>query len=288
MRYYRTVGADGPRLVARMDADAYDLTAARPSVTAFEDLAYVASVSNQTIDEVAVDLLGEAETVSIPDETSVGIPTLVDEVWAAGVTYEISEQAREAESGMPEIYLDVYGAERPEVFFKATWDRVVASGDSVGVRGDSDWNVPEPELGIVLYEGEIVGYTIGNDVSSRSIEGQNPLYLPQAKVYDRCCALGPCVATPESVEDPHDLMMTMTVERDGGTIYEGETSTSEMVRTCEELVSYLNRHNSVPESAVLLTGTSLVPEEGFSLTPADEVHIDIDNIGHLANDVTTV
>jgi 2-dehydro-3-deoxy-D-arabinonate dehydratase len=271
-----------------MDADAYDLTAARPSVTAFEDLAYVANVSNQTIDQVAVDLLGEAETISIPDETSVGIPTLVDEVWAAGVTYEISEQAREAESRMPEIYLDVYGAERPEVFFKATWDRVVASGESIGVRGDSDWNVPEPELGIVLYEGEIVGYTIGNDVSSRSIEGQNPLYLPQAKVYDRCCALGPCVATPETVEDPHELMMTMTVERDGETIYEGETPTSEMVRTCEELVSYLTRHNSVPESAVLLTGTSLVPEEGFSLTPADEVHIDIDNIGHLANDVTTV
>ena len=271
-----------------MDADAYDLTAARPSVTAFEDLAYVANVSDQTIDQVAVDLLGEAETISIPGETSVGIPTLVDEVWAAGVTYEISEQAREAESGMPEIYLDVYGAERPEVFFKATWDRVVAPGDSVGVRGDSDWNVPEPELGIVLYEGEIVGYTIGNDVSSRSIEGQNPLYLPQAKVYDRCCALGPCVATPETVEDPHELTMTMTVERDGETIYEGETSTSEMVRTCEELVSYLNRHNSVPESAVPLTGTSLVPEEGFSLTPADEVHIDIDNIGHLANDVTTV
>ena len=288
MRYYRTAGANGPRLVARIGDDAYDLTAARPNVTAFEDLAYVANVSNQTIDEVADNLLDGAETISPPDETAVEIPTLVDEVWAAGVTYEISEQAREAESGMPEMYLDVYGAERPEVFFKATWDRVVASGDSVGVRGDSDWNVPEPELGIVLYEGEIVGYTVGNDVSSRSIEGQNPLYLPQAKVYDRCCALGPCVATPETVEDPHDLMMTMTIERDGKTVYEGETSTGEMVRTCEKLVSYLNRHNSVPESAVLLTGTSLVPEEGFSLTPADEVHIDIEHIGHLANDVTTV
>lgn len=288
MQYYRTVGANGPRLVARTGADAYDLTAARPNVTAFEDLAYVANVSNRTVDEVAGDLLDETETIPVPDETAVGIPTLVDEVWAAGVTYEISEQAREAESGMPEMYLDVYGAERPEVFFKATWDRVVASGDAVGVRGDSEWNVPEPELGIVLYEGEIVGYTIGNDVSSRSIEGQNPLYLPQAKVYDRCCALGPCVATPEAVGDPHDLVMTMTVERGGKTVYEGETSTGEMVRTCEELVSYLNRHNSVPESAVLLTGTSLVPEEGFSLTPADEVHIDIENVGHLANDVTTV
>lgn len=288
MRYYRTVGADGPRLVARVGTDAYDLTAARSNVTAFEDLAYVANVSNRTIDEVAGDILDETETIPIPDETAVGIPTLVDEVWAAGVTYEISEQAREAESGMPEMYLDVYRAERPEVFFKATWDRVVAPGDAVGVRGDSEWNVPEPELGIVLYEGDIVGYTVGNDVSSRSIEGANPLYLPQAKVYDRCCALGPCVATPEAVGDPHDLAMTMIVERDGETVYEGETSTGEMVRTCEELVSYFCRHNTVPESAVLLTGTSLVPEEGFSLTPADEVHIDIENVGHLANDVTTV
>ncbi|WP_276274102.1 fumarylacetoacetate hydrolase family protein [Haloarcula litorea] len=288
MRYYRTVGADGPRLLARDGADAYDLTTARPNVTAFEDLAYVADVSDSTVDEVAGDLLDTAESVSVPTPSAVGVPTLVDEVWAAGVTYEISEQAREAESGMPEMYLDVYGADRPEVFFKATWDRVVGPGEAVGVRGDSEWNVPEPELGVVLYEGEIVGYTVGNDVSSRSIEGQNPLYLPQAKVYDRCCSLGPCVATPESVGDPHDLAMTMTVERDGETVYEGETSTGEMVRTCEELVSYLRRHNTVPESAVLLTGTSLVPEEGFSLAAGDEVHIDIENVGSLANGVATV
>lgn len=288
MQYYRTVGADGPRLVARIGADAYDLTTARASVTAFEDLAYAASVSNQTVDEVTGDLLDETEKIPVPDETAVGIPALVDEVWAAGVTYEISEQAREAESGMPEIYLDVYAAERPEIFFKATLDRVVAPGDAVGVRGDSEWNVPEPELGIVLYEGEIVGYTIGNDMSSRAIEGENPLYLPQAKVYDRCCALGPCVVTPEAIGDPHDLVIRMTIERDGETVYEGETSTGEMVRTCEELVSYLNQHNTVPESAVLLTGTSLVPEEGFSLRSADEVHINIENIGHLANDVTSV
>ena len=288
MRYYRTVGADGPRLIVRAGADTYDLTAARPNVTTFEDLAYVADVNDQPVDEVAGDLLDAAETVSFSAETAVGVPTLVDEVWAAGVTYEISEQAREAESGMPEMYLDVYGAERPEVFFKATWDRVVGPGDAVGVRGDSEWNVPEPELGVVLYEGEIVGYTVGNDVSSRSIEGQNPLYLPQAKVYDRCCALGPCVATPDTVGDPHDLRMTMRVERNGETVYEGETSTGEMVRSCEELVSYFRRHNTVPESAVLLTGTSLVPDEEFTLTPNDEVHIDIENVGRLVNGVTTV
>lgn len=288
MRYYRTVGGDAPRLVARSGSEAYDLTTARPNVTAFEDLAYVANVSRRSIDEVARTFLDDAEPVSVPTETAVGVPTLVDEVWAAGVTYEISEQAREAESGMPEMYLDVHEAERPEVFFKATWDRVVAPGEPVGVRRDSEWNVPEPELGVVLYDGEIVGYTAGNDVSSRSIEGQNPLYLPQAKVYDRCCALGPCVTTLDDDADPHDLAMTMTIERDGEPVYEGETSTAEMVRTCEELVSYLRRHNTVPESAVLLTGTSLVPDEGLSLAAGDTVHIDIENVGRLVNDVIAV
>ena len=288
MRYYRTVGGDAPRLVARSGSEAYDLTSARPNVTAFEDLAYVANVSRRSIDEAARTFLDDAEPVSVPTETAVGVPTLVDEVWAAGVTYEISEQAREAESGMPEMYLDVYEAERPEVFFKATWDRVVAPGEAVGVRRDSAWNVPEPELGVVLYDGEIVGYTAGNDVSSRSIEGQNPLYLPQAKVYDRCCALGPCVTTLDDGGDPHDLAMTMTIERDGEPVYEGETSTAEMVRTCEELVSYLRRHNTVPESAVLLTGTSLVPDEGLSLAAGDTVHIDIEHVGRLVNDVIAV
>jgi 2-dehydro-3-deoxy-D-arabinonate dehydratase len=288
MRYYRTETADGLHLLASGETSTYDLTTANPNVRAFEDLAYVADVNDRSIDEVATDLIETAETVPTPEDAAVEIPTLVDEVWAAGVTYEISEQAREAESGMPEMYLDVYGAERPEVFFKATWDRVVGPDESVGVRGDSDWNVPEPELGVVLYEGSIVGYTVGNDVSSRSIEGENPLYLPQAKIYDRCCALGPCVATIDSVGDPHDLSMTMTVERDGEVVYDGETSTAEMVRSCEELVSYYRRHNAVPESAVLLTGTSLVPEEGFSLRPGDEIRIDIDGIGRLVNDVVTV
>jgi 2-dehydro-3-deoxy-D-arabinonate dehydratase len=288
MRYYRTRRADGVHLIARGDTGAHDLTAANPNVQAFEDLAHVADVSDRSIDDVATDLLAAAETVSFPGDAAVEAPTLVDEVWAAGVTYEISEQAREAESGMPEMYLDVYGAERPEVFFKATRNRVVGPGEPIGVRGDSEWNVPEPELGVVLYEGDVVGYTAGNDVSSRSIEGENPLYLPQAKIYDRCCALGPCVATPDSVGDPHALSMTMTVERDGGIVYDGETSTREMVRSCEELVSYYRRHNAVPESVVLLTGTSLVPEEGFSLRPGDEVRIDIERIGRLVNSVVTV
>lgn len=288
MRYYCVSGGGERRLIARDGDEAYDLTATRGSVTSFDDLAHVADVATETVDEVATRLVDEAEPVDIPDETAVGVPVAVDEVWAAGVTYEISEQAREAESGMPEMYVDVYDADRPELFFKATRDRVVGPGEAVGVRGDSEWNVPEPELGVVLHHGDVVGYTIGNDVSSRSIEGANPLYLPQAKVYDRSCSLGPCVVSADSVDDPHDLTIRMTIERDGERRYEGETATNEMARSCEELVSFLTRHNTVPETAVLLTGTSLVPEEEFTLQPGDRVDIDIEGIGRLSNTVTVV
>ena len=141
---------------------------------------------------------------------------------------------------------------------------------------------------MVLYQGEIVGFTAGNDVSSRSIEGENPLYLPQAKMYDCCCSIGPCVASTETVSDPHELELSMTIERDGEVLYEESTSTSEMVKSCEELVSYYTRHNAVPETAVLLTGTALVPEEGFTLKPGDDVSIEIDDIGVLDNTVTVV
>ena len=288
MRYYSISEGGERRLIARDGDEAYDLTASRGSVTAFDDLAHVADVATETVDEVARRLLSEAKPVDVPDATAAGVPVAVDEVWAAGVTYEISEQAREAESGIPEMYVDVYGADRPELFFKATRDRVVGPGEAVGIRGDSEWNVPEPELGVVLHRGDIVGYTVGNDMSSRSIEGENPLYLPQAKVYDRSCSLGPCVVSADALDDPHDLAMRMTIERDGDRCYDGETATSEMVRSCEELVAFLARHNTVPETAVLLTGTSLVPEEGFTLEPGDRIDIDIEGIGRLSNTVTMV
>lgn len=205
-----------------------------------------------------------------------------------GVTYKISEAARTAESVLPDVYAEVYTAERPELFFKATPGRTVAPGEAVGVRGDSGWDVPEPELGVVLYEGTVVGYTIGNDVSSRAIEGANPLYLPQAKVYDRCCSFGPCVATPGTVGDPHDLDLWIEIARDGETVFADETSTATMKRSCEELVSFWRRHNAIPETAVLLTGTSLVPPDEFTLHPGDRVTIEIEGIGTLENDVVQV
>jgi 2-dehydro-3-deoxy-D-arabinonate dehydratase len=290
MRYYLLPGPNGEAdrsLVAATGTAAYDLTAVNPDLRSVADLAMAADLVDADLDAVAEGLLGDAPAVDTDRLGDAAAPR-PDEVWAAGVTYEISEQAREAESGMPEIYLDVYESERPELFFKATPDRVVGPGEAVGVRADSDWNVPEPELGVVLYRGSVVGYTVGNDVSSRAIEGENPLYLPQAKTYDRCCALGPCVASPATVGNPHDLAMSMTIERDGEAVFEDGTSTAEMVRTSEELVDWYRRHNSVPRTAVLLTGTSLVPPDEFTLRAGDEVTIEIEDVGTLRTPVRTV
>ncbi|QLG61792.1 fumarylacetoacetate hydrolase family protein [Halorarum salinum] len=289
MRYYALARPERRVLVARDGDDIFDLPSANPDVEGYFDLVRAARITNQSVERVARGLLDEAEEVA-PEELTgrLGRPAVPEEVWAAGVTYRISEKAREAESGMPDVYVDVYERERPELFFKATGSRTVGPGDAVGVREDSAWNVPEPELGIVLHRGDIVGYTIGNDVSSRSIEGTNPLYLPQAKVYERCCSIGPCITPPGTVGDPHDLGMAMTIERDGEVVYDEATSTSEMVVTCEELVSYYTRHNVVPETAVLLTGTALVPDEDFTLRRGDEVRIEIEGIGVLENSVTVV
>lgn len=289
MRYHALAGTEHPALAASDGDGAYDLTSANPNVQTFSDLARAANITDRTIDSVAEGLIDDAKQLSSEEVAErVERPVVPDEVWAAGVTYHISEQARESESGTPDVYLDVYEGDRPEIFFKATESRTVGPHEAVGVRGDSTWDVPEPELAVVLYQGKIVGYTVGNDVSSRSIEGENPLYLPQAKIYDRCCSIGPCVASTQTVSDPHELELSMIIKRNGDVLYQESTSTSEMVKSCEELVSYYTRHNAVPETAVLLTGTALVPEEGFTLRPGDHVSIELDDIGVLENTVILV
>jgi len=197
------------------------------------------------------------------------------EVWAAGVTYLRSRDAREAESQTGDIYTRVYVAARPELFFKATGWRVVAPGGAIRARTDSTWDVPEPELTLVINRyGEIVGYCAGNDVSSRSIEGENPLYLPQAKVYNGSCALGPGIeiAKPDTLRD---VAIRMEIARDGETVYEGETSTSQMKRAFAELTAYLYRELDFPHGAFLMTGTCLVPPDDFTLTPGDVVTIHV-------------
>jgi 2-dehydro-3-deoxy-D-arabinonate dehydratase len=195
---------------------------------------------------------------------------------------------RRRESQTPDIYSRVYVAERPELFFKATADRCVGPFEPIGVRGDSEWNVPEPELAFVIYEGTIIGYTAGNDVSSRSIEGENPLYLPQAKVYTRSCAIGPCLATPESVTDPQGLTISCAVHRKGQVAFSGETHTSLMVRRCEDLADWVQRHNVVPNMTTVLTGTAIVPPPDFTLEHGDVVTITIGSIGTLENEAVIV
>lgn len=288
MRYYRQVKDDKVRLVAREDSKAFDLTSVHPEIQSLTDLLAAAKITDRTVDDIVDFFTVKADSTSIDGlEGKAILPVVPDEIWAAGVTYEISEKARQEESTLPEIYRKVYDSERPELFFKATASRTVGPRESIGIRNDSDWNVPEPELALVLFEGSIVGYTIGNDVSSREIEGENPLYLPQAKVYDRCCAIGPCIATGNSIPDAHDLEITMTIHRDGGVVYDDSTSTANMVRTCEELVSFHRRSNTLPRVSILMTGTSLVPEE-VSIQAGDEVEIEIESIGRLRNPVVEV
>jgi 2-dehydro-3-deoxy-D-arabinonate dehydratase len=208
------------------------------------------------------------------------------EVWAAGVTYKRSEEARKEESGTPDIYARVYSAQRPELFFKANPRRVVGPDASISIRVDSTWDVPEPELALVINaSAEIIGYTIGNDMSSRSIEGENPLYLPQAKIYANCCALGPAITPAWEIADPYNLTIGLTIERDGQVYWQGETSTRELKRRFEELVSYLFLENDFPDGVMLCTGTALVPERHFTLQPGDIVQITIDQLGILHNPV---
>lgn len=288
MRYQRLSSGDQYRLIAVDSGTAYDLTAVKPRLNGFGDLAATADIAGASVDEIASDIAADAPTIARDSLVDATLPLVPDEVWAAGVTYEISEEARESESGMPEMYLHAYEADRPEIFFKATPSRTVGPNEAIGIRADSTWDVPEPELGIVLYDGSIVGYTIGNDVSSREIEGENPLYLPQAKTYDRCCSIGPAIVSADSVTDPHELTMAMEISRDGELRYEGETSTGNMARTCDELAEFWRNHDTIPELGVLLTGTSLVPDDGFTLQPDDEVRITIDEIGELSNPVIEV
>ncbi len=209
------------------------------------------------------------------------------EVWAAGVTYKRSREARERESaGAARFYDLVYNAERPELFFKATPRRVVGPGDAVRIRSDGRWNVPEPELALIVSPTlKIVGYTIGNDMSSRDIEGENPLYLPQAKVYTGSCSLGPVVTLAGALPPAAQVSIRLLIARDGVTAFEGSTDLSAMKRSFEDLVSWLGRENDFPNGVVLLTGTGIVPPDDFTLQKGDEIVISITGIGSLRNRV---
>jgi 2-dehydro-3-deoxy-D-arabinonate dehydratase len=221
-------------------------------------------------------------------ESEILVPVGKQELWACGVTYLRSKVGRQEESkasGGADFYAKVYEAERPEVFFKATANRIVGHNAKVNIRKDSTWDVPEPELTLVVTSsGKIVGYTIGNDMSSRSIEGENPLYLPQAKTYDACAAVGPCIYVTEQPLDINTIIQ-LEINRDNTTAYKDKIAISQMKRTPQELVSFVYRECSFPDGCLIMTGTGIVPGSDFTLQSGDEIKITIDNIGTLTNTV---
>ncbi len=264
------------------------------------DLAAWEGAGLRSIDDLLTRTVAEIRTVlaSVPfDQLPVTPHTQVtlhkpiggQEVWCCGVTYLRSRDARMEESSEQSVYDRVYNAARPEIFFKGMANRVVGPGEAVAIRGDSDWNVPEPELALVVNtHGEIVGYTVGNDMSSRSIEGENPLYLPQAKVYSAACALGPAIVLTDEIADAHNLAIRMTIARDGAAVVAGESNANQLARPMEELVQYLWRANDFPAGAFVLTGTGIVPPSEFTLHAGDVVEISIESIGMLGNTVRAI
>lgn len=284
----------GPRLGCVQAAQVFDLTA-----TGVPHFATLGALLQASLTSSISDLLHNTSVTGLPtyrladllraptvDALHLLPPVDQQEVWAAGVTYAWSREARVREAVSKDIYVRVYEAERPELFFKSTPEKVVGPQDWIGLRGDSRWNVPEPELVLVLNPRmEIVGYTIGNDVSSRDIEGENPLYLPQAKIYRRACALGPLISLAEQPQNNPNLAIRLTIRREHTVVFQAETNTAQLHRPLTELAAYLGRYNDFPAGALLFTGTGIVPGDDFTLHHGDEVAIEIETIGVLQNSV---
>jgi len=291
-RYWRP--ALGPTLGAIVENRVYDLAAADPGLFgSFTDV--ISSADPDQLLGAARARLGSLAAIPYaaldvaPDRSVPHLlaPVTKQEVWAAGVTYLRSRDARMSESEAGGSFYDrVYAAERPELFFKATPNRVAGPNEPIRIRGDSRWNVPEPELALVVNRfGKIVAFTIGNDCSSRDIEGENPLYLPQAKVYMRSCALGPALLLAGAVDDPRAFAIALVIRRGGEVAFQGATSIARMKRGLEELVAYLCREQEFPNGVILLTGTGIVPPDDFTLAHGDVVEITIPGIGTLRNPV---
>lgn len=280
MQLAKLLNTTGDTCVGRVEGDAIsivDLGQYRclSSLLAAEDVESAAAGLSTTGEQIAIN-----EARLLP-------PIDGQEVWAAGVTYKRSQTARMEESeAAASCYDRVYNSDRPEIFFKATPHRVRGTGDSLRIREDATWNVPEPELTLVLSPSlRIVGYTVGNDMSSRDIEGDNPLYLPQAKMYDQCCGLGPWITLASSMPDRSDINIQLRIDRDGNRVFAQNTSVDQMARAFEDLVQWLGRDNTFPSGAFLLTGTGIVPDSNFTLEAGDLVEIEISGIGTLRNHI---
>lgn len=276
-----SVEIDGERRIARGLVDDGPTELLAPEVTLERMLASSQSFTEHT----SAPAVG-----AVPDGARLLAPVPHNEtVWASGVTYERSRSARIEESHGLDFYDRVYDAPRPELFAKAVGHRVRAGGEAVAIRADATWSVPEPELALVVTaRGELVGCTIGNDMSSRDIEGENPLYLPQAKTYDGSCAVGPCIVPLDQLGDVDGLAIRIDIERDGVTVFEDATSTSSMHRSFEELIEWLFLAHQFPGGVVLLTGTGVVPGSDFTLRRGDVIAIAVSGLGVLRNHVEVV
>ena len=275
-----TTGAEATPRVGLLEGDRVQPLASGPRVLS-------TILHADDVEKTVRDLLAKASSPCDLATVQIQAPIDAQEVWGAGVTYERSKVARQEESEQGGTFYDlVYRAPRPELFFKASPNRVAGPGRPIRVRQDSRWCVPEPELALVVSPRlELVGCTIGNDVSARDIEGENPLYLPQAKVYDSCCALGPAIALASSMPAITEIEIRLAIDRAGKTIWEGATSAGRMVRSFDELIGWLGRDNVFPEGVILLTGTGVVPPDEISLQAGDLVRITITGIGTLENPV---
>ena len=302
MKYYRLAGSENQPFITVETSEGVleSITSLRSDIRRIEDLISAASISGKDIDELSNDLLktGRSEKFSLDQIIEQTLnkttkPKLLKpldppEIWAAGVTYKSSELERKRESETPDVYAKVYNSDRPEIFFKATKERSVGPFDEIGIRQDSSWNVPEAELALVLFRNEIIGYTIGNDMSSRSIEGENPLYLPQVKTYNKCCAIGPSFVSVSSITNPNSLTIQCSIFRNGELIFKNDSSTSLLSRKFESLKNWLTKSNTIPDMTTFLTGTPIIPPPEFSLLEGDVVRISITDIGTLENNVVTV
>ena len=280
-----------------------DLTSINPDMFKdFLSLLEAAQKSKRSLSRVIQNALSEASQPNVypgsvlitpPGQNKVSLipPVIPHEVWGAGVTYKRSREAREVETQSKGIYDRVYEATRPEIYLKTSGFRVVGHLAQAGIRSDSTWSVPEPELTLILGYGnppEIIGITIGNDMSARDIEGENPLYLPQAKIFNGCCVLGPAIVPIEEIPDLYNIRIAMTIERENSIVFKGETMTSDLKRTFDELVEYLARSNTILPGTAFVTGTGVVPPDDFSLEAGDIVRIQIPEIGLLENQIVRV
>lgn len=282
MRFAKVRLSNGLTRAAIWDRDDSIRILNTDSGSALSDILYSAdprSAANSLVDNSARPLKLEEIHLLAPIDRQ--------EVWAAGVTYKRSQVARMQESESAATHYDkVYTAPRPELFFKATPNRVCGPEKPLRIRADSKWSVPEPEFALIVSPDlKLVGFTIGNDMSARDIEGENPLYLPQAKLYSQCCSLGPCVWIPEGQLDREMTKITLSIRRNGTEVFSGATDLGQMKRTFDDLITWLGKENEFPEGVILLTGTGIVPPDEFSLQNADLVSITITNIGTLTNSI---